>query len=360
MQVATTASIGQWCQARLRSRRMRAAVYHGGGRLTVEDVPVPAIRDGELLVRMRACGLCGSDLMTWYQDRKAPVVIGHEPVGEVVEVGPGAPFTAGQRVFVHHHVPCFECRLCRAGRHTLCETFRTTRIDPGGLAELIRVPRLNVEADVLAIPDDLDDVAATLTEPVACIVRGQRMAGVTAGSRVAVVGAGSMGLLEIQVAKALGAAEVVALEPRADRRAIAGRVGAITPDGTGADAVRDALDGELADQVFVCTHHHGAIAESLHMAGPAGVVQLFAPTEPGELVPLDLGAVFFREVTLQSTYSAGPADTREALGMLAAGLIDPRSVISHRVSLEEAGEAYRLAASGEAMKVVVEGPEPRT
>lgn len=339
---------------------MRAAVYHGGGRLTVEDVPVPAIGDGELLVRMRACGLCGSDLMTWYQDRKAPVVIGHEPVGEVVEVGPGAPFTAGQRVFVHHHVPCFECRLCRAGRHTLCETFRTTRIDPGGLAELIRVPRLNVEADVLAIPDDLDDVAATLTEPVACIVRGQRMAGVTAGSRVAVVGAGSMGLLEIQVAKALGAAEVVALEPRADRRAIAGRVGAITPDGTGADAVRDALDGELADQVFVCTHHHGAIAESLHMAGPAGVVQLFAPTEPGELVPLDLGAVFFREVTLQSTYSAGPADTREALGMLAAGLIDPRSVISHRVSLEEAGEAYRLAASGEAMKVVVEGPEPRT
>jgi L-iditol 2-dehydrogenase len=334
---------------------MRAAMYHGGGRLTVEDVPTPDIQDGELLVRMRACGLCGSDLMSWYQDRRAPVVLGHEPVGEVVEAGAGAPFTAGERVFVHHHVPCFECRLCRAGRHTLCDTFRATRIDPGGLAEYIRVPRLNVDADVLTIPDELDDVAATLIEPVACIVRGQRMAGVTAGSRVAVVGAGSMGLLEIQVAKALGAAEVVVLEPQPDRRAIARRVGAITPDDRGADAVREALGGELADQVFVCTHHHGAIADSLHMAGPAGVVQLFAPTEPGELVPLDLGAVFFREVTLQSTYSAGPADTREALGMLAAGLIDPDSVISHRVPLEAADEAYRLAASGEAMKVVVEG-----
>lgn len=334
---------------------MRAAMYHGGGRLTVEDVPTPAIGDGELLVRMSACGLCGSDLMTWYQDRRAPVVLGHEPVGEVIEVGAGAPFTVGERVFMHHHVPCFECRLCRAGRHTLCETFRATRIDPGGLAEYIRIPKPNVDADVLAIPDDLDDVTATLIEPVACIVRGQRMAGVATGSRVAVVGAGSMGLLEIQVATALGAAAVVALEPQPERRAIAHRLGALTPDTTDADAVREALGGELADQVFVCTHHHGAITESLHMAGPAGVVQLFAPTEPGDLVPLDLGAVFFREVTLQSTYSAGPADTREALVLLAAGLVDPGSVISHRVPLESADEAYRLAVSGEAMKVVVEG-----
>ena len=306
---------------------------------------------------MRACGLCGSDLMRWYQDLRAPLVLGHEPVGEVVEVGAGAPFSAGDRVFAHHHVPCFECRLCRAGRHTLCDTFRATRIDPGGLAEYIRVPAANVDADVLPLPDGLDDVAATLIEPVACILRGQRMAGVTSGSRVVVVGAGSMGLLEVQVARALGAAEVVALEPQRGRRAIARRLGAITPDGTGADAVRDALGGDLADQVFVCTHHHGAIAESLHMAGRAGVVQLFAPTEPGDLVGLDLGAVFFREVTLQSTYSAGPSDTRDALGMLAGGLIDPESVISHRVPLERADEAYRLAASGEAIKVVVEaGP----
>ena len=336
---------------------MRAAMYHGAGRLTVEDVPTPSIGDGELLIRMRACGLCGSDLMTWYQDRRAPVVLGHEPVGEVVEAGAGAPFAVGERVFAHHHVPCFECRLCRAGRHTLCATFRATRIDPGGLAEYIRVPAANVDADVLPLPDGLDDITATLIEPVACILRGQRMAGVTSGSRVAVVGAGSMGLLEIQVAQALGAAEIVVLEPRGDRRAIARRLGGITPDGTGADAVRDAFGGELADHVFVCTHHHGAIAESLNMAGPAGVVQLFAPTEPGDPIALDLGAVFFREVTLQSTYSAGPSDTRDALRMLTDGVIDPGSVISHRVSLEHADEAYRLAASGEAMKVVVEaGP----
>jgi len=338
---------------------MRAAIYHGGGRVTVEEVARPEIGDGELLVAMRACGLCGSDLMTWYQDRKAPVVLGHEPVGVVAEAGAGAGFVPGDRVFVHHHVPCFSCRLCRAGRHTLCETFARTRIDPGGLAEFIRVPRENAEADVLALPDALDDVTATLVEPVACIVRGQRMAGVGEGSRVAVVGAGSMGLLQVQVARALGAERVVALEPQPDRRAAAAAVGAITPKGLDAAAVRDALGGDLADQVFVCTHHLDAITGALHMAGPAGVVQLFAPTAPGEIVGLDLGAVFFREVTLQSTYSAGPQDTRDALDLLVAGAIDATSVISHRLPLAHADDAYRLAANGEALKVVIQADGDR-
>lgn len=339
---------------------MRAAIYHGAGRITLEDVPTPEIGDGELLVRIHACGLCGSDLMQWYQDPRAPVVLGHEPVGTVAEAGEGAKFAVGTRVFVHHHVPCFDCPLCRAGRHTLCDRFKSTRIDPGGLAEFIRVPAENVRADVLTLPDDVDDITGTLIEPVACVVRGQRQAGVGPGSRVAVVGAGSMGLLEIQVARALGAGAVVALEPDEARRAGAARVGAMTPDGLTADAVKEAFAGELADQVFVCTHDHGAIAEALHMAGPGGVVQLFAPTRPGEHVPLDLGAIFFREVTLQSTYSAGPNDTRAALDLLAAGDVQADAVISHRLPLERAAEAYRIAANGEALKVVVEVSGERT
>src|SRR5439155_15960501 len=185
-------------------------------------------------------------------------------------------------------------------------TFRETRIDPGGLAELFRVPAPNVRADVLELPEGLGDDAATLIEPLACILRGQRRAGIGPGSRVAVVGAGSMGLLQAQAALASGAAAVAVAEPREDRRALAAASGARVAGGLEAAAVRDALDGELADVVLVCTHHPQAIARALHMAGPAGVVQLFAPTEPGELVPLDLGAVFFREVDLQSTYSAGP------------------------------------------------------
>ena len=198
-------------------------MYHGAGRIQLEERPDPVAGPGELLVRVRACGLCGSDLMQWYQDPRAPVVLGHEPVGEVVQVGAGATVGLGARVFVHHHVPCMTCDLCRAGRHTLCARFRTSRIDPGGLAELIRVPAENARLDVLEVPDAVSDAAATLIEPLACVVRGQRQAGVGPGSRVAVVGAGAMGLLEIAAARAAGAVAVVAIDPREDRRALAGR-----------------------------------------------------------------------------------------------------------------------------------------
>ena len=328
-------------------------MYHGEGRITLEDAPDPVAGPGELVVRVRACGLCGSDLMRWYQDPRAPVVLGHEPVGEVVRSGPGAPVQVGARVFVHHHVPCMTCALCRAGRHTLCETFRRTRIDPGGLAEMIRVPAENARLDVLELPDAVSDVAATLIEPLGCVIRGQRWAGVGARSRVAVVGAGAMGLLEVAAARAAGARAVVAIDPRPDRRALAEGAGAAALGAGDPEAVVAALGGP-ADQVFVCTHAPAAISGALHLAGPAGVVQLFAPPAPGTMVALDLGAVFFREVTIQSTYSAGPLDTRDALALIASGAIDAGALVSHRLPLSEVAEAFRLARSGEAVKVVVE------
>lgn len=333
---------------------MRAAVYRGDGRLVVEERPRPTIAPGELLVRVRACGLCGSDLMRWYQDPRAPMVMGHEPAGEVVEAGEGAHQPVGSRVFLHHHVPCMVCERCRAGRHTLCGTFRETALDPGGLAEYVRVPAPNAALDTLELPDHVDDVAATLIEPLGCILRGQRQAGVGPGRTVAVVGAGSMGLLEIVAARALGASAVLAVEPRPDRREIAAAMGAEVTDRLERDAVAEAVGADGADAVFVCTSHRQAIADSLHLAAPGGVVQLFAPTPPGELVGLDLGAIFFREVSLQSTYSAGPYDTREALDLLAAGAVDLDTVVTHRLPLERVQEAYDLAGSGRATKVVVE------
>ncbi|MGI9539987.1 MAG: alcohol dehydrogenase catalytic domain-containing protein, partial [Miltoncostaeaceae bacterium] len=316
--------------------------------------PRPAVGPGELLVRVRACGLCGSDLMRWYQDPRAPMVMGHEPAGEVVEAGEGASHAIGARVFVHHHVPCMACERCLAGRHTLCATFRETALDPGGLSEYVRVPAPNAALDTLALPDDVDDVAATLIEPLGCILRGQRWAGVGPGRTVAVVGAGSMGLLEIVAARAGGAERIVAIEPREDRRAVAAAMGALVTDRLDREAVSEAVGGDGADAVFVCTSKRQPIADSLHLAAPGGVVQLFAPTPPGELVGLDLGAIFFREVSLQSTYSAGPYDTRAALELLAAGSVELDAVVTHRLPLERVQEAFDLAGSGEATKVVVE------
>ncbi len=333
---------------------MRAAVYHGAGRLTIEDRPAPDAGPGEIVIRTRACGICGTDLMAWYQDSKAPVVLGHEPVGDVVAAGEGAPFAVGDRVFVHHHVPCLECDLCRRGRDTLCERFRATRIHPGGLAELILVPAENTALDVHVLPDSMTDEVGTLIEPLACILRGQRLAGVGEGSHVVIVGAGSMGLIEAELAPVLGAARVVVIEPNADRRPAAEALGAAVLPACDPEAVRQALGGRLADQVIVCTHDHAAMNDALHLAGPAAVVQYFAPTPPGEMVPLDLGSIFWREVELQSTYSAGPADIRDALAMLADGRITAPGVITHHVPFDQVEEAFRLARTGEALKVVID------
>jgi len=333
---------------------VRAAVYHGGGSLSIEDVTSPEAGPGEIVIRTRACGICGTDLMQWYQDTKAPVVLGHEPVGDVVQAGEGAPFAVGDRVFVHHHVPCLECDLCRRGRDTLCETFRRTRIDPGGLAQFIRVPAENTALDVHRLPEGMTDETGTLIEPLACIIRGQRLAGVGEGARAVVVGAGSMGLLEAEVARVLGAAQVVVVEPNAARRPAATALGAEVIPSCDPDAVRGLLGGHLADQVIVCTHAHAAMNDALYLAGPAGVVQYFAPTPPGEMVPIDLGAVFWREVELQSTYSAGPADIRDALAMLADGRVRAAGIVTHHVPFEQVEEGFRLARTGEALKVVID------
>jgi L-iditol 2-dehydrogenase len=318
----------------------------------LDDVPEPALPPGGLLVDVSACGICGSDLMSWYQDTKAPTVLGHEPVGIVAD-GQAGQIGPGDRVHVHHHVPCMDCERCRRGKDTLCENFRRSRIDPGGLAERIAVPEEIARLDVLRIPDGLSDAAASLIEPLACVLRGQRAAGVGGGSRVAVVGCGSMGLLELAAARAAGASGAVGVEPRADRRRLAERSGYPCLASADGEAVAAELGGP-ADAVFVCTSNAEAIASALHLAAPGGVVQLFAPPRPGALVPLDLGAIWFREVAIQSTYSAGPADTRAALDLLSSGAVDGEGLISHRVALDRVEEAFRLARSGEALKVLVQ------
>jgi L-iditol 2-dehydrogenase len=332
---------------------MRAAMYHGAGRLELTELERPTAGPGELIVGVHACGLCGSDLMEWYQDPRAPVVLGHEPVGTVVEAGAGAPVAVGARVFVHHHVPCMECEHCRRGRDTLCATFRATGIDPGGLAEFIRVPAAIARLDVLELPDDVSDLAGTLIEPLGCVVRGQARAAIGPGDAVLVVGAGAMGLLEIAAARARGA-RVVVLEPRAARRERARRAGGSVPEDPSDSAARQLLGPDGARAVFVTTAAPGAITSAVALAGPGGLVQLFAPPRPGVPVPVDLGSAWFREVRIESTYSAGPADTRAALQLLQAGVIDPELVISHRIPLDEVDRALALARSPDTMKVVVD------
>jgi L-iditol 2-dehydrogenase len=335
--------------------RVRAAVSYGPREVRIEEVPLREPRPGEVVVAMDACGVCGSDLIEWYVEQKAPTVLGHEPVGRVIALGEEAPdgIELDQRVFAHHHVPCLDCDVCRRGHETRCGLFRSTDLVPGGFAEAFVVPAENAARDLHPLPADLDDETATLIEPLACCIRGQRLADVGATSRLLVVGVGQMGLLHVQAAVAAGCAQVVASDPIAERRALAERFGAaaVPPD---RDAIGDALpDGPTV--AVVCTYLEPAIRLALETITDGGTVQLFAPPPPGRGLEIDGGDVFFRELTVQGSYSAGPDDVRGALDLVTGGAVTADGIITHRFPLAETERALEVARTPDSVKVVVTG-----
>jgi L-iditol 2-dehydrogenase len=289
---------------------------------------------------------------------RAPLYPGHEVVGVVAEVGPGVSELApGDRVFVHHHVPCMVCRACRRGATTSCRRFRATRLHPGGLSEYVRVPAENVALDVLKLPEDLDDAPATLVEPLACCVRSVRRGGVRPGDTVAVVGLGLTGLLHVQLALLWGATRVIGIDPIEERRRLAAELGAPAAEVRGPDAPE--LSELGADVVVVTPASAAVLASSLGLAGPGGTVVLFGPTGPGESFPFEPHRLFFREVTVTSTYSADPSDTRLALDLLASGRVRTDRLITRVLPLAEAAEAFRATATHrEELKVVLTADAP--
>ncbi|MBI4575261.1 MAG: alcohol dehydrogenase catalytic domain-containing protein [Planctomycetes bacterium] len=328
----------------------------------VESRPVPDLGPRDALIRVRACGLCGSDALDWYVRQKAPTVLGHEPVGEVVAVGPEVTaFRLGQRVFTHHHVPCGECHTCRRGFETNCERFRATALDPGGFAEFLRIPAENLEADTLALPDRMSDVEGTFIEPLACALRPFRRVTLTPEDTVAIVGLGVMGQLLVQVARARGAGRVAGLDFVESRRELAMRLGAhlaLDPCQDAPARLWEATGGLGADLVIVGPGSPEAVDLGIALAGRGGTVVLFSPTEPARRLAVDGHGLYFRELTLTASYSCGPRETREALDLLASGAIRVEPLVTHRFGLEGLGEALRLARSkGEALKsLIVPGP----
>lgn len=339
---------------------MRVARYYSQTDIRLEAMPRPEIGPGELLVQVEVCGICGSDTMAWYLEQRAPLVIGHEPVGTVAAAGEGVTeFAAGDRVFVHHHVPCFVCHYCRRGHYSMCRTFHATNVQPGGFAEYIRVPALNVARDVLKLPDSVSFEEATLIEPLACGIRGFRRLHFEVGDTVAVVGCGIAGLLQIQLARLLGAGLVVATDVLDYRLQAAERFGADlawnpkTVDVAG--RVREINAGRGADVVVVCAGSVPAMQQGLDLAGKGATVQFFAPTAPGVTLPIEPHRLFFEEMTIDAVYSASHLETRPALEYIRQGKINARDLITDRFGLAEAGLALRtmIEAKG-SMKVLVE------
>jgi L-iditol 2-dehydrogenase len=338
---------------------MRVAMYYNNRDVRLEEMAVPAIGAGELLVRVKASGICGTDVMEWYRIKKAPLVLGHEIAGVVAAAGEGVgDYRPGDRVFVSHHVPCMKCRYCLKGHHSVCDLLRSTHFDPGGFAEFIRVPKINVELGAFRLPDEISFEDGSFIEPLGCVVRAQRFAEMAAGQSVLVVGSGISGLLHIKLARARGAGIIVATDVNEFRLDAAKKMGA--------DAALDARvdlpekfkqlnDGRLADLVVVCTGANAAIAQALKSVERGGTILFFAPTAAGVEVPIPLYDLWRDEIAIVTSYAASPDDLRESIELLKSGRVVVGDMITHRLGLGEAGKGFELVAGArDSIKVIID------
>ncbi len=338
---------------------MRVAMYYANNDVRLQDMARPSPGEGEILLKIHASGICGSDVMGWYRAGKGPSVLGHEIAGEIVEIGEGVTkYKVGQRVSASHHVPCNTCRYCLNGHHTVCETLRTTKFYPGGFSEYVRLPKINVDRGVYPIPDDMSYEEATFIEPLGCVYRGQRLAGMSIGKSVLVIGSGISGLLHIQLVKALGASLVVATDIKEFRLKAAKSLGAdeiIHVSKNVPDEFKK-INGRGADLVILCAGAPSAIEQALRSLDRGGTVLFFAPLSGGGTVPLPVNDLFWRqEITLTSTYAANYHEHMTAMELIHQKKVNVRDMITHRLPLSETQRGFQLTERGEdSMKVIIE------
>jgi len=338
---------------------VRVAVYRGNDDVRLEERPRPAIGAGELLLRVKASGICGSDVMEWYRKPRAPLVLGHEVAGVVEEIGDGVTgFRPGDRIVTTHHVPCNRCRYCLTDRHSVCETLNSTTFDPGGFAEFVRLPAINVERGTFLLPDGVSFEEGTFVEPLACVVRAQRIAGLRAGDSVAVLGSGISGILQLLLARAAGAGRIFATDVHDFRVKAACAFGADLALDAGADVVtrvHEANGGRGVDRVLVCTAAKQALEQAIDLADLGGTILYFAPPDPGVMLEWPAHDLWKRGLSIVHTYAGPPADMRTALELMAAKRVNVTPMITHRLGLADTQEGFRLTAeAGESLKIIIE------
>ena len=338
---------------------MRVATYYNNRDVRLEEIPTPRIGPGELLVKVMASGICGSDVMEWYRIKKAPRVLGHEITGEIVEVGNSVDrYHIGDRVFVSHHVPCNTCHYCLNGHHTVCDTLRGTHFDPGGFSEYIRVPRINVDRGVFVLPDEVSFEDGVFIEPLACVLRGQRLARLKPGQSVFVIGSGISGLLHIALARASGAGRIIASDINEYRLKAAKRFGAeeaIDAKEVSPSRIRQINHDKLFDLVIVCAGTISAYIQALQSVDRGGTVLCFAPLEPGLNFVFPFFDFWNDGITLLPTYGGAPLDIMEAIEIIRSRRLPVQEMITHRLLLAETGIGFKVVAEAkESIKVIIE------
>jgi L-iditol 2-dehydrogenase len=333
---------------------MRAAVYRETTGLAVEDIPVPELQAGELLVRVDVCGVCGTDIKK-IQKRllPGPRVFGHEIAGTVARAMPGTPYREGDRVVVHHHIPCGSCFYCSQGAYAQCAHYKrngtTAGFEPsgGGFAEYVRALPWITERGTIRIPDGVLPEEAAFIEPVNTCLKAVKKAGIRKGETVLVVGQGPIGLLLAQLARWAGAAVVVS-DTMADRLAVSRRLGIeLALDASAVDVpaeVRAVTSGRGADLTLLAAVGSAPLRQSIDATRPAGRIMVFAATSPGETAEVDLGELCSSEKEILTSYSASVDVQDLAAQLVFQREIRVRELVTHRMPLEQAVAAVDLAA----------------
>ena len=315
---------------------MQVARFYDFGDIRVEESTRPQVGPDDILIRSIACGICSGDIMPWYLKRKAPLVLGHEPVGIVEQAGAAVrEFKAGDRVFVHHHAPCFQCAACRRGEYVQCATWRATNIVPGGMAEFFLVSAAN-QRDTLRLPDSIGDADGVLIEPAACVVKSLKRSGLKKGESILIIGLGIMGMMHVKMARDLGAGTIIGADlfhSRAQRAIELGADRGIVVEGDNlVEQVREITNGAMADVVIVGPGTSKAIAAGIAAAGKGATVVQFTATPPDDELLIKPHDLYFNETRLVPSYSCGPDETREALSLVERGVINAAELVTHQFS----------------------------
>lgn len=323
---------------------MKTAVYYNNNDIRIEERPRPVIKDGEVLAKVMASGICGTDVMEWYRIKKAPRILGHEIAGEIAE-SKSKKYKAGQRVFVSHHVPCNKCKYCLDGNHTACEALHKGNYDPGGYSEFVRVPKENVDIGTYILPENVSYEEGAMIEPLACTVRGQRAIGIKKGQTVLILGSGVSGLLNILLAKLIGA-RVYATDIDKYRLDKAKEFGA--------DKVINAKEqfAVKADRVIICTGASGAAGQAFNCIDRKGIIQFFAI--PNKNIEIPVEPFWRNEITVTSSYGAAPDDLKEALELIKNKKINVKDMITHTLPLCEIQKGFKIVLDAkDSLKVVL-------
>lgn len=340
---------------------MKASFLHGANDLRCGDIPVPEPGPGELLLRIKVCGLCGTDIAKARSaDIPLPAVLGHEIAGEVAALGEGTGgFEIGERIAPAHHLPCFKCRHCARGNHSQCGAFMENNIRPGGFAEYAVLNKRAVEGSVFRMPESMSYEEACFIETAGCCLRAFHKMDIRPGDNVMVVGAGPVGLIHLQLALIFGAGKVMSADIQDSRLDAAGKLGHVSVVNPGRESIKDFVDKTTsscgADAVIITAGSEAAVSSGLEAASGGGRIVLFGGFPPGAFLRLDPGEIYRRELKVLGSYSSSPLEQFTALEMISSGRLKVAGLVTDRFGICELNEAVEAASSpGKGLKVVID------